>query len=40
MVSKFKKFHNDGTKNLKKGSSVIVLKMFHNNGIKIKEIPQ
>ena len=40
MVSKFKKFPNDGTKNFKKGSSVIVLKTFHNNGIKIKEIPQ
>ena len=40
MVSKFKKFHNVGTKNFKKGFSVVVPKKFHNNGIKIKEIRQ
>ena len=31
MVSKLKTFHNHGTKNFKIGSSVIVLKKFHNN---------
>ena len=40
MVSKVKKFHNVGTKNFKKGFSVVVPKKFHNNGIKIKEIRQ